>query len=157
MIFKTQYDVPDRCYSRSGERYKKDYAASRDEFGRLQLVEVGQTDVYAQIQSYRESTDLSVIISRFLNGDTTALNRNRAFYGDVSGVPTTLNEALRVIEDAKVNFDSLDSDVRARFDNDFGVFVSMMDNPLEWSKRFKGGSVEETVSPVPSEVTNEQK
>lgn len=138
--FKTQYDLPERKFSSSGNRYKIDYVARRDEFGRLNLVENGRSDLYAEIQSHKESTDLSLIISRFLNGDTSALSRGNAMYGDFVGIPTSLNDALRVVESAEAQFASLDADIRSRFDNDFGVFISMMDNPVEWSKRFTGKS-----------------
>lgn len=140
--FRTQYDSFCSTPSNPGTRFKVDYVATRDSDGRLELKENGRTDTYAVIQSFRESTDLAVIISRFLSGDTSALSRNPAFYGDVVGVPTNLNDALRVIESAERDFKSLDPEIQQRFENDFGVYVSMMDNPVEFARRFKGEPVE---------------
>lgn len=53
--------------------------------------EVGRTDMSALIQSYAPTCDIKLLISRYLNGDISALGRERNNFTvtpDMSNVPT---------------------------------------------------------------------
>ena len=50
-------------------------------------------NVVEYIQSHRDSVDLSKIIDMVSKtGDTSFLNRRQGFYGDISDIPTNLND-----------------------------------------------------------------
>lgn len=71
----------------AGERMKDKHTLVRDG-NNLRLKKVGQVDVVEQIQSYEDGVSLAKMIERFNRGDSSALNRGSAFYGDVSGYET---------------------------------------------------------------------
>lgn len=51
------------------------YTPEYDKQGNLQLVQDGEKDLYAEIQSHKDSTDLALILNRYFNGDPMALSR----------------------------------------------------------------------------------
>lgn len=67
------------------------------------------------IESWRESTDLSILLQKFEAGDTTALNKASCFYADVSDCPNNLAEWIRIKEDGEFIFNCLSDDVKAVF------------------------------------------
>lgn len=68
----------------------------RVEAGKAVLVQVGETDQQALIDSYKEECDVNRIVERYANGDTAALARVQGLYSDISGFadnPTDLLNA----------------------------------------------------------------
>lgn len=84
------------------------------------------------VQSEAEDADLNVIVARFgLTGRMPESVRVPS-YGDFTGAPSDYFQALEFVESARDSFMTMPADVRARFDNDPGVF-------LAYSDRFSSG------------------
>lgn len=109
------------------------YSSYYDEAGVLRLDPVGVEDTDEIIESFRASTELSVIIARFLNGDTTALDRQRGFYADLTNAPKTMRDALDIVMKAEGAFNALPVDVRKEFGNDWQAWLAQSGSE-EWTK-----------------------
>lgn len=106
----------------SGSKTRTVYEPYFCETGARQLRAVGVEDINAFIQSFRDSTDINVILKRFELGDTSVLNVQRGIYGDFTKAPKTLSEFLNAQIKAKSIFDKLPGDVKASFNNDVNQF-----------------------------------
>lgn len=120
--------------SRPGNPDVQEYRAVYDAQGVLRLEPSGVHDLYGEIQSYAASTDLSVIINRYFNGDPGALSKVQGFYGDISGMPTSIHEAYNLMERAKVDFHRLPVEIQSKFDNNPMQFLSSLGTP-EWADK----------------------
>lgn len=129
-MFKTQYS-PDRPRPKSvpGSGVKTLYSPEFDKQGRMTLVESGKEDLYGYIQSHRDSVDIKVLLTRYQNGDVSALTRAQAFYMDTTGMPKSYSEFLNRMHEGRNHFDRFPAEVRARFNNDFNQFLAAMDSP----------------------------
>lgn len=127
-VFKTQFDEHARVNQPIGNGEKVLYSSSLLPNGEVDLVPFGKEDLYAQIQSHRDSCDIHVLIARYNNGDVEALQRVQGQYGDFTVMPKTYAELLQSIIDGKRMFDGLPVDTRARFDHSFEQFMMSMDN-----------------------------
>lgn len=125
----TQYDVHDRHFAEAGRRVKTLYGPIYDDRGVLNLTEVGKHDLYAEIQSHRDSVDIHVLLKRYQQGDVEALSRVQGAYGDFTDFPRTYAEALNNIIGAEQYFMGLPAEVRARYNNSFSQFLASMDSP----------------------------
>lgn len=114
--------------SNPGSRYRNSYIGKRDANGNLDLHCTGRVDQYAMIQADKESTDINVILSRFAEGDSTALSRMQAIYADFTGLPDSYVGMINMIEDGKRAFDELPAAMKQVFDNDFVKMLSFFDN-----------------------------
>lgn len=144
--FRTQYDHHDRVFISSGSPVKPTYSPHYNAFGELIIEQTGEEDLYAYIQSHKDSCDIHLMLERFASGDEMALSQAQGFYADVSGVPTTYAEILNSVLAGEAAFNSLPREVKAEFDNSFAVWLSSMDRP-DFAQRM--GFSE---SPVPTEV-----
>ena len=125
--------------------------------GSYGIEQVGMVDTWNQIQACRASTDMSLILSRYMAGDTSALSRAQGFYGDISEMPENMHEALSVMLRAQQDFDALPLEVRERFDMDVYKYISELGTP-GFSDKLKVSSKDVTTTPIESEVlNNEQK
>lgn len=158
MTFPTQYTKHDRVAACVGSPVRIVYGGRYDANGRVVLEEKGKEDLYAYIQSFKDSVDINVILARFSNGDTEALSRAQGFYADVTDFPSNMAEALNRINECEEMFKSLPLDVRQKFDCSFEQFLSQSGS-AEWlDKMGMSGSVENTPqvdAPVVQEVKQE--
>lgn len=129
LSFKTMYHPHDRINANAGSRMKTLYAPRFNDVGQMELVENGQDDLYAYIQSHADSVDINVLLKRFMNGEADALSRVQGAYGDFTGLPRTYAELLNSVNDGHRLFDSLPLETRARFHHNFGEFMAAMDRP----------------------------
>lgn len=83
---------------------------------------VGKEDMNAYIQSFKEQTDINLIIERFKLGDVAVLHSQKGMFGNFSGCPQTLSDFLNAQIQAKLLFDRLPADVRLVFDNNVDKF-----------------------------------
>lgn len=134
MQFRTMYDDFERVPSCPGDCEEIEYAPVIGDDGVLSLDPVGKTDIRALIDSYRESCDLNVILSRYANGDASALSATQGSYFDAVGMPRTYAEMLNTVMTAEREFLRLPLNVRERFDNSFHKWLSLMDNPVEFNR-----------------------
>lgn len=123
MEFRTILDRQ-KIESNPGERFAPTYSMKFQEDGTKDLVETGKVDVYAKIQSYKDSCDINVILERFVNGDESVLNVNTPSFGDFTEYPTTYAEMLQRTHDAEEMFMQLPVEVRAEFNHSPGEFFA---------------------------------
>lgn len=134
--------------SNPGSRFRKSYIGKRDANGNLDLHCTGRVDQYAMIQADKESTDINVILSRFAEGDSTALSRMQAIYADYTGLPDSYIGMINMIEEGKRAFDELPAAMKQVFDNDFVKMLSFFDNAPYLENGSGEAAVSETVEPV---------
>lgn len=132
MIIRTQYDrwYPEHgifdeteFFSEPGSGVKDTYVGQYDERGRLQLVKDGQYDVYGEIQSHKDSVDIHVILSRYVNGDTSVLKRAQGFYADIAGMDANPAVVLNNLRLVQREYDALPVDVKQKFGNSYVTFA----------------------------------
>ena len=117
MNFRTMYDDFERSFSCPGLSELTDFAPVLDDDGVLSLEPIGKTDLRAMIDSYRESCDLNVILTRYANGDASALCATQGSYFDAVGMPGTYAEMLNTVITAENEFMKLPLNVRERLRN----------------------------------------
>ena len=114
MVFRNQYDNRGDCdCTCPGRAEKPTYTSNEDGLP----VESGTVNIYDEIQSHRESVELSTLLQRYAQGDVTALNRIEGVYADVVDMPSTYSELFERVRDAENSFNALPEDVRVLFDN----------------------------------------
>lgn len=126
--FRTQYHRK-RVRAKHGDRLKQLYRPQLDENGHLELVDDGTDDLYAYIQSHRDSVDLHVILQRYQAGDVTALDRAQANFADITEFPKTYAEMLNSVIAGEQYFNALPVETRAKFGHSFSNWMATMDTP----------------------------
>lgn len=122
-MFRTILDRK-KITSVSGDRFADTYSLKVQDNGEKTLEKTGKVDLYAKIQSYKESCDIHVILERFVNGDASALSANSPSFGDFTQFPTTYAEVLQRQHDAEQIFMDLPLDVRAEFKHSAAEFFT---------------------------------
>lgn len=102
--------------------------------GTIKLIKSGETNTDEYIESFRDTTDMSFILSRLALGDTSVLNPKIPFYGDFTQAPKNYAEALQLMIDGEKQFMQLPLDVRNSFDNDFRQWFAQAGNK-EWFEK----------------------
>lgn len=118
----------------SGENYHIIYRAKVKANGELDLVEDGKEDIKEKINSFRDTTDMMYILRQMALGNTSVLMRSPGDYGDFTGMPKTMAEAMQLQIDAERAFYDLPLDIRNNFDNDVRRWLSTAGNE-EWAKK----------------------
>ena len=126
--FPTQFTPHGRVFCKCGSRYKPLYRARRQENGLIELEPTGKHDIYEEIQSHRESCELTSILRRFANGETDVLSRTQGMYGDFTTFPKSYAELLNRLIEGKAMFEALPLEERQRFGNDFGLWLQSFDD-----------------------------
>lgn len=116
-MFETWYDRKKghRITSNVGSPMKDTYKMHVDKNGKRELRKSGEYNLYAEIQSYKDSCSIDYILARFAAGDDTALSRVQGIYGDFTDVPTTMAEVCQRVIDAEHIFNNLPVDVREQY------------------------------------------
>lgn len=118
-MFRTMYEPHERVVANLGSRIHKLYSPEFSKDGSMDLVESGQEDLYAFIQSHAASVDINVLLQQYKNGDPTALSRAQGAFGDFTQMPGTYAEMLNSVIKGEEYFMSLPVEVRAKFDHSF--------------------------------------
>lgn len=121
--FRTQYDRF-RVQCEAGSPLKASRVGKVNKNGIVEVIETGTDNLYNEIQSHADSCDLNILLARFANGDTSALNQRVGQYLDVTGMPTSYAEAFEMTQNAADMFASLPADIKNAYDNNLGKFVS---------------------------------
>lgn len=103
----------------AGCHIKEVYATEVLDDGSIRLRPIGTEDTNEIIESYRESTELSTILARFANGDTSALNKFEGMYADFVNAPKDYREALQAVLNSEHAFNALPLSVREKFGMDY--------------------------------------
>lgn len=130
-MFTTQFELmnlslPDdisRPKSCPGSRERILYEGYYTDEGRLELRECGRENLYDFIQSYKDSTDINVLLRRYRDGETDVLERVQGTFGDFTVVPNNYAEMLNRVIAGETAFYDLPVEVRAKFDHNFAVFM----------------------------------
>lgn len=121
----------ERFFMPVGDALKKTYMLNIDDDGCECLVCTGQTDLYAEIQSYREGCDLAMLLR---NIDPNALNSMVSSFSaddlvnsgivDYATMPTTLGGMFNLVQKGENLFNGLPEEIRAEFNYSVKNFVS---------------------------------
>ena len=112
------------------------YAPKVLDNGEIELIETGLRNTDEEIQSYKDSTDIRLILARCEAGDYSGLNVKTPLYGDFTEMPKTYAEVLQLQIDSNNLFDSLPADVRYQFDNDPNKFFAAS-GTKEWYQKIE--------------------
>lgn len=136
--FYCQYDekLP-RKKSNSGSPIHQTYTGVYDENGVIQLIPDKVVNTYDEIQSHRDSTDLNILLKRYMTGDTECLNQVQGVYGDFSAMPRSYSELLNKVSDGQKLFDSLTPNIKAEFGNSYEQFLVAMQHDDFWFRLSK--------------------
>lgn len=115
MNFRTQYNKSDSDLFITESGNPEYIVYNADEDGNP--VEAGIGNLYDEIQSHRESVELSVLLQRFAQGDETALNKVQGVYDDIVGAPSTYAELFDAVKNAESSFNGLPAGLREKFNN----------------------------------------
>lgn len=112
--------VPDFSgfFSHPGETEHIIYAPSFAADGTIVLSASDVVDIKKEINSYRDQTDMSYILSRLMMGDDSVLTSKVPMYGDFTQFPRTYAEMLQLVQSGEDAFNALPADIRLKFDND---------------------------------------
>lgn len=99
----------------SGDRKRSIYQRHCEIGKEATLVKVGESDLQDYIQSFADECDVSRIVQRYVNGDTSVLQRLQGVYCDVTGVPTDLTTAFQTVSAARAYYETLPEAVRREF------------------------------------------
>ena len=124
--FNTLYDRENqRDYTSAcgcGVRPVYDYIPVGQE-GELQLVQVGEENRQGIIESWEESVDLHALLSRYFDGDASALERRQAMFADITGLPDNVHAYHDAATTAQSVFDNLPSDIRHFYGDSLQEFL----------------------------------
>ena len=137
MNWPTQFREHVTFNTEIGSRYEDIYHPVIDkETGHIELeLDRAQTkDIYAEIQSHKDSVDLHKIIERYRAGDVDALQRVQGMYGDLTIVPRNIFEFKEMEERISAGFDSLPIEIKEKFDFSFLQFAMHAGEP-EWFEK----------------------
>lgn len=149
-VFDTKFDPHSRILAEPGSGIKQVYTAELSPNGEVNLIPSGEDDMYAEIQSHRDSVDIHVLLARYRNGDLDALSRRQGLYGDFTQYPTNYAELLNTVIQGKSYFESLPVETREKFDHSFEKFMLSMDDMQHFAE-LMGFKVDETPNePSPS-------
>lgn len=124
--FNTLYDRENKGnYSSAcgrGVRPVYDYLPV-EEKGHCKLVQVGEENSQGIIESWEESVDLHALLSRYLDGDASALERRQAMFADITGLPDNVHAYHDAAATAQSVFDNLSPDVRSFYGDSLQEFL----------------------------------
>ena len=115
--------LPFEC-SCPGDRYRIEYAPRLNPDGTIDLIEDGKTDLQEFYNAQADGCDMHLIVSRYLQGDTSVLSRVQGIYADITAFPKTNAELLQKVIDGKRAFDALPKEIKMSFNNDFNQWFS---------------------------------
>lgn len=138
-----------------GSRYRTLFSPIVRPDGTIQLVESGKEDIQEYIQSQKDKTDMSFILSRMAAGDTSVLTDKTPMYGDFTSMPKNYAEALQLVIDREADFMKLPLEVRNKFNNDFRQWFAQSGSE-EWFDKMASVLPKEKEKPVvPPEAPEE--
>ncbi|UPW40964.1 internal scaffolding protein [Sigmofec virus UA08Rod_5935] len=126
--FNNQFEARTRRVKNVGSGEKVLYTSRLAEDGTIELIESGKQNLYAEIQSHKDSCDIHILLARYQNGDPDALSRVQGAYGDFTELPKTYAELLNAVIAGEQMFMSLPVEIREKFDHSVEKFMVAMDD-----------------------------
>lgn len=131
-MYPKNYD-PNVFVSNPGQRYKTEYIGEPDEFGVIQLVEVGKTDLVELHQRDADCNDVNILYERFCNGDVTAFSQRQGTYFDALGMPRDLRGMYDLVESFRKSYNNLSPELKEKYT--FDQFIESVGSE-SWIKDF---------------------
>lgn len=137
--------------SLSGRAEYVTHSLSFDSYGNAILIEKETRNRYQEIQSFKDECDIGLIVSRAVaTGDTSILNKSNPFYGDFTGLPSTLAEMHKVMNKAHEMYNNLPS---GSFE-DFSAFLNSFSSIDNFKKSyFDFKKKDDTAAPTASSTS----
>lgn len=123
MKFRTQFERI-KTPSVSGDRVIATYALVVDDSGKRELKQIGEKDLYGEIQSHKESVDIKNILMRYANGDVSALNQRIGVFMDATQFPKSYAEMYQRVQEGENFFNDLPLEIRSEFNHNPMEFFS---------------------------------
>lgn len=92
--------------------------------GHLDIKASGDFNLQDQIDAESCLCDINYLIERFNLGDIDALNKRQAFFADITAYPGSYREAVDILKDGRIFYDSLSADEKKRY----GGFENFMNS-----------------------------
>lgn len=137
-MFRNKYERKE-VISNPGDPIKIVYEAEYDRHKNIVVKEKGKENLYAKINSFADSVDINVLISRFTHGDKEALLQRAGAYLDLSAMPTNINEFMDLSIQAENLFDKLPVQTKEKFGNNVQQFISTIGDP-DWMEKMQGSA-----------------
>lgn len=160
--FVHQFLPHERVIQAPGSGDRQLYTSELQDNGEITLIPSGVEDLYASIQSHKDSCDIHVLLARYQNGDVEALSQRQGVYGDFTEMPKTYMELLNTVISGRSYFDSLPVETREKFDHSFEKFMMSMDNMEQFAKLMgfdvpkpEGNAPSKGNEPEPAPLTKE--
>ena len=156
VVHDTDRDLAHQFSSDSGKSFINRKTLKIGSYGYPILEDNGTHDLYAEIQSYRDSTDLSTILSTF---DLTSASGLQ--FDDIAGqiydftnAPKTPGELLNTINEGKLLFNALPVSVKGAFGNSLYNFVQSFGSDSFVSKLQQAYGIEESFKNNAQSINN---
>lgn len=123
---KMEYNTKEKCnefFTDPGDRYVIEYDTIVEPNGKVTLVETGKKDLFQEIQSWREQTDMHYVLSQMALGK---MQPRQGMYGDFTEVPESMVQAMQLQINAEKEFFKMPVETRRKFDNDWRQWLVMM-------------------------------
>lgn len=134
--FRNPFDDDPKTFraTNSGNRYYTEARVIFDPDGNMHLESGKERDRIAEIQSYKDSCDVNLLIKRYQNGDQTALLRdNTGVFCDLSSMPTNNHEAVKLSRNVESLYDSLGDDFKVLYPS-LGDFLGAFSDQTKFDR-----------------------
>ena len=126
-FFTISHSRPKKSLVLVRRHMKPNYRFELDCNGFKFLVKCGETNIYDEIQMFRDECCLTNILKRYQLGDISVLNKTNGEFIDTLNQPTTLQEALNLNIKLRRGFDNLKPEVKSKFGDFNGFLNSILD------------------------------
>ena len=126
MKFRNKFIDRERFTCACGSPDETSFKLKIEADGSRSLVADGKVNMYAKIQSFAQECDINYLLTRFANGDSSALSKVQGFYGDFTSVPTSVQELQQRVVDAEKLFYQLPLEVREKFNHSPSMFYAQI-------------------------------
>lgn len=124
MKFFNRSCCPKHTANATGQSYDPEYTLDRDEKDLDILRRTGSIDRYGKTQQYKDICSVSTIVSRFVKGDTSAINEKAFGESDLHNSPKDLMEMFTFEKELTSKFNALPAKVREKYGNSLTAFAS---------------------------------
>lgn len=153
-----KYNTKEECnkfFTNPGDRYVQEYDTIVEPNGRIILKESGKKDLFQEIQSWRDQTDMHWVLQQMALGQYP--KRENLMYGDFSEAPENMVQAMQMMINAEKAFYDLPLDTRKKFDNDYKQWMVMASSDYEQFGKLMGFVQDpEEIKPVDVKGDNEE-
>lgn len=146
MVFYSLSNLPPKKSPRETNcKTKSIFKLVMSEEGRKILVKDGDSNLFDEIQMFKDECNIYNIIRRYQLGDVGALSKVSSAYIDTLGQPKTMQEALNLSLKLKLNYDALKPEYKSQF-ADFNAFL----------KSCCDGSIVDVLKPLEKTIVKEE-